>query len=181
VTTTDKALSILGGKKVLAKGSRARASKAAPARRGAARPGAAVVAGLAKRAGSPPLGIEPGEVRWVEIIRSGLPSEALERTAGELKLSVNDLSLRLGLPPRTVHRRVQKGERLTPDETEKNVRAARALAKAQQVLGDDDGRLWLLEPSRALGGEVPITLLDTADGFTAVMDELGRLEYGVVS
>ncbi|HSD19398.1 MAG TPA: antitoxin Xre/MbcA/ParS toxin-binding domain-containing protein [Anaeromyxobacter sp.] len=177
MTTTDKALSILGGKKLLAQGAR-HGRKVAPARRGSARRGAV---GLEEGAVPVPLGIEPGEVRWVEIIRSGLPSESLERTAGKLKLSVNDLSLRLGLPPRTVHRRVQKGERLTPDETEKNVRAARALAKAQQVLGDDDGRLWLLEPSRALGGEVPITLLDTADGFTAVMDELGRLEYGVVS
>lgn len=165
-----EALAILGGSKVLAKVVRRRGRGAPP--KGGPRSAAAGGAALA---------VEPGEVGWVELIRSGLPSESLERTAGELKLSVNDLSRRLGLPPRTVHRRVQKGERLTPEESEKSVRVARALAKARQLLGEEDGRLWLLEPSRALGGEVPIALLDTADGFSAVMDELGRLEHGVVS
>lgn len=166
----EEALAILGGRKVLARAVRRRSGKRAAAKSGPRR-------GLE----GAELAVEPGEVGWVDLIRSGLPSESLERTAGELKLSVNDLSRRLGLPPRTVHRRVQKGERLTPEESEKSVRVARALAKARQLLGEEDGRLWLLEPSRALGGEVPIALLDTADGFSAVMDELGRLEHGVVS
>jgi putative toxin-antitoxin system antitoxin component (TIGR02293 family) len=154
MTEADRALAILGAKRVLPRVS---------------------------RSGAVPPAIEPGEVGWIALIRAGLPSASLERTAHRLKLSVNELSRRLGLPPRTLHRRIQKGERLTPEETERNVRAARALARAQQILGDEDGRLWLLEPSRALGGEVPIMLLDTADGFTAVIDELGRLEYGVIS
>jgi uncharacterized protein (DUF2384 family) len=55
------------------------------------------------------------------------------------------------------------------------------LAKAQELLGDENGRGWVLSGNRGLGGEVPLSLLDTADGFTAVMDELGRLEYGVYS
>jgi putative toxin-antitoxin system antitoxin component (TIGR02293 family) len=119
--------------------------------------------------------------KWTQLIRSGIPSKALENTATRLQVSISELSRSLGLPARTMHRRLEKGELLSPEETERSVRAARALAKAQQVLGDENGRAWLLEACRGLTGEIPITLLDTADGFTAVIDELGRLEYGVIS
>jgi putative toxin-antitoxin system antitoxin component (TIGR02293 family) len=165
----DKALSILGGRKVLPKLRRRREADRGRSKRGAA------------RSDEPGYRLEPGEVSWVDVIRTGLPSESLERTAEALELSVNDLSRRLRLPPRTVYRRVQKRERLTQEESERSVRVARSLARAQQILGDEEGRRWLLDASRALGGQVPLTLLDTADGFTAVMDELGRLEHGVIS
>lgn len=165
----DKALSILGGRKILR---RVRKGRVAAGRR-------------AGCVGAPADGssyrLEPGEVKWVEIVRTGLPSQSIERTAEALEMSVSDLSRRLRLPPRTLYRRVQKRERLTQEESERGVRVARALARAQQLLGEKDGRRWLLEPSRALGGDVPLGLMDTADGFTAVMDELGRLEHGVIS
>lgn len=118
---------------------------------------------------------------WTALIRSRLPSASLRKTAERLGVSVNELSKTLRLPPRTLHRRVEMRQKLTSEETERNVRVARSLARAQQLLGDENGRMWLLEPCRGLGGETPISMLDTSDGFVAVMDELGRLEYGVIS
>jgi uncharacterized protein (DUF2384 family) len=47
-----------------------------------------------------------------------------------------------------------------------------ALAKA---------RLWLLAPNRALGGEVPLQMLDTDIGARQVEEVLLRLSYGVFS
>jgi putative toxin-antitoxin system antitoxin component (TIGR02293 family) len=130
---------------------------------------------------APMPGAADARMTWTGLIRKGIPSKALVSTAKHLRLSINELSQSLGLPERTVHRRVEKGQLLTPEETERSVRAARALAKAQELLGDDNGRAWLLSACRGLGGEIPVTLLDTADGFAAVIDELGRLEYGVIS
>jgi putative toxin-antitoxin system antitoxin component (TIGR02293 family) len=118
---------------------------------------------------------------WTELIRAGIPSEALAHTAERLLISVAQLSESLGLPSRTVHRRLENGELLTAEETERSLRAARVLARAQELLGEEEGRAWVLEANRALGAVVPLTLLDTADGFQAVLDELGRLEYGVIS
>jgi putative toxin-antitoxin system antitoxin component (TIGR02293 family) len=118
---------------------------------------------------------------WTMVIRSRLPSASFKRSAEHLQLSVNELSKSLRLPPRTSHRRVANRQKLTSEETERSVRVARILAKAQDLLGEEQGRAWVLEPNRALGGDAPVTLLDTADGFVAVMDELGRLEYGVIS
>jgi len=42
---------------------------------------------------------------------------------------VNELSKTLRLPARTLHRRVEKGQKLTSEETERSVRTARALAR----------------------------------------------------
>jgi putative toxin-antitoxin system antitoxin component (TIGR02293 family) len=40
-------------------------------------------------------------------------------------------------------------------------------------------RAWLQAPSRALRGEVPLSLLDTDIGTQSVEDELVRIEHGV--
>jgi len=191
----DRAIKILGGAALLEQVAKAaREKKGRPPRR----PAKGRVAAK-KRALAP--GLTPGPAsrnvythqleklfeapdersKWIALIRSRLPSVSFEKAAESLGLSVNELSQNLRVATRTLHRRLANGEQLTPEETERSLRVARALAKAQQILGDENGRAWLLEPSRALGGDAPITLFDTADGFTAVMDELGRLEYGVIS
>ena len=138
--------------------------------------------------GGPASGLGPRVIKkkwkhlgWVDVIRSGLPSGALESTGRQLRISLKDLSTNLRLPGRTLHRRIEKGERLTSEETERLVRLARAAAKAQELLGEDSGMQWVRRPCRGLAGETPLSMLDTADGFISVMDELGRLEFGVVS
>lgn len=122
-----------------------------------------------------------GDPAWAHLVREGLPSSTVRSVAEHLDVSVAELSADLGLPARTIHRRLEHGQRLTSEESERSLRVARALARAQELLGDRNGRAWLREPSRGLGGEVPVKMLDTADGFAAVMDELGRLEYGVIA
>src|ERR1039457_5921774 len=55
--------------------------------------------------------------------------------------------------------------RLTPEQSDMVIRTARTLAKAIDILGDrDKAAHWLTAPNRALGGEIPITLLDTSAG-----------------
>ena len=72
--------------------------------------------------------------------------------------------------------------RLTPQESDAVVRIAQALAKAIDVLGDKrKGAHWLATPNRALGGESPISLLDTSAGTHEVEALLDRIEYGVYS
>jgi putative toxin-antitoxin system antitoxin component (TIGR02293 family) len=167
-----EAIAILGGQDVLRHAVSGRGKKAAAGK------------GYEVKKGFDPTKsfmVRDDRTQWTPLIRAGIPSDALENTARRLGVSVNELSKDLGLPARTMHRRVEKGERLSPEETERIVRVARALAKAQELLGEENGRAWFLEANRGLGGEIPITLLDTADGFTAVIDELGRLEYGVIS
>jgi len=72
--------------------------------------------------------------------------------------------------------------RLTPEESDIVIRTARTLAKAIDILGDrKKASHWLTTPNRALGGEIPMTLLDTSAGAHEVEAVLDRIEYGVYS
>jgi Protein of unknown function (DUF2384) len=72
--------------------------------------------------------------------------------------------------------------RLTPEQSDIVIRTARTLAKAIDILGDrEKAAHWLTTPNRALGGEIPISLLDTSAGAHEVETVLDRIEYGVYS
>jgi putative toxin-antitoxin system antitoxin component (TIGR02293 family) len=67
-------------------------------------------------------------------------------------------------------------------ESSRLFRLARIFARAAQVLdGPDAAAKWLRRPQRALGGEVPLALLDTDAGAVAVERLLGRIEDAVVT
>ena len=114
-------------------------------------------------------------------LRKGLPYAALEAVMSSLDLPREVLAETLDVPPRTLARR--KRERvLRPDESDRLYRLARILARARSVLGDRAKAAgWLTRPNRALGGEVPLGMLDTDIGVQRVDHVLGRIEHGVVS
>ena len=86
----------------------------------------------------------------------------------------------LGLTKRPIARRLHAHKPLSAEESERMVRLARVFAEAKHVLGEEaKARRWLQKPSRALGGEIPLHLLDTDIGASAVFEELGRIEHGV--
>jgi putative toxin-antitoxin system antitoxin component (TIGR02293 family) len=68
---------------------------------------------------------------------------------------------------------------ITPGEPEKVVRGARIVAWATRVFGDPRrARNRLLHASRALGGETPLSMLDTDIEANAVLQERGRIDHG---
>jgi putative toxin-antitoxin system antitoxin component (TIGR02293 family) len=119
-------------------------------------------------------------IELMPLIRGGLPSAALERMARQLDLSAIATIESLGLAKRTIARRLHEHKPLSAAESERVVRLARVFAEAKHVLGEErKARRWLQKPSRALGGEIPLHLLDTDIGASAVFEELGRIEHGV--
>lgn len=114
------------------------------------------------------------------LIRRGLPPRSLESLARQMDMPTLVTAEMIGLVRRTVARRMQGRKPLDPEQSERLVRLARALAQATAILGSrEKARRWLQKPNRALGGESPITMLDTDVGAQAVLDELGRIDYGV--
>jgi putative toxin-antitoxin system antitoxin component (TIGR02293 family) len=117
----------------------------------------------------------------LDLIRKGLPASAIARVSESLDLSVKTTTELLGLAPRTIARRIERKMPLGPKESEVVVRLARVFAQAEDVLGSrDKARAWLKKPNRALGGHVPLSLLDTDLGAGTVIDVLGRIDYGVL-
>ncbi|MBC7671156.1 MAG: DUF2384 domain-containing protein [Polaromonas sp.] len=49
------------------------------------------------------------------------------------------------------------------------------------MASEEKARAWLQRPSREFGGGVPANMLETADGFSQVLMELGRIDHGIVS
>jgi len=116
-----------------------------------------------------------------EWIRQGLPFTSLERVMARFGFSREEVSVALNLPPRTLARRKQE-QRLHRDESDRLFRLVRIASQAAEVLGGDQkASCWLHTPNRALGGKLPLELLDTDLGSRQVEEVLGRIERGVQS
>jgi putative toxin-antitoxin system antitoxin component (TIGR02293 family) len=113
-------------------------------------------------------------------IKRGLPYRSFESLRARLGLSVAEAAGVLHMPPRTLARRRQT-RKLDAEESDRLYRIARIAAHAVAVFGKEEPAInWLRRPNRALGGEVPLHLLDTDLGARLVEDVLGRIEHGVV-
>jgi putative toxin-antitoxin system antitoxin component (TIGR02293 family) len=114
-------------------------------------------------------------------IREGLPYASLEAAMSSCHLDMREVTAVLHLSPRTQARRKAE-QRLSPDESDRLVRMVRLITQAREVLDDEDRAVaWLRTPNRALGGRVPLALLDTDLGARQVEQVLGRIEHGVFS
>ena len=117
-----------------------------------------------------------------DLIRKGLPSGSLIVLGEKLDLKNAALSETLGIPQRTLTRRLSRHSRLTVAESDRTVRLARVYATAVEMIGNAGKAAgWLRTPNRALGGQVPIDQLDTDLGAREVENILGRIAYGVYS
>jgi putative toxin-antitoxin system antitoxin component (TIGR02293 family) len=97
----------------------------------------------------------------------------------QLDLSLEELSVRLGLTRATIEKRKATG-RLTPDESGKVVCFARLLGHAVHLFGDlKAARRWLKEPQRILHGAVPLDYAKTDLGAREVEYLLTQLDYGI--
>jgi putative toxin-antitoxin system antitoxin component (TIGR02293 family) len=117
-----------------------------------------------------------------ELVREGLPVKALFLLAERLDIRQAEISEKIGIPQRTLTRRLAQHSRLTPAESDRTVRLAQVYATATETLGDGDkAAQWLKTPNRALRGGRPLDQLDTDPGVREVEDVLGRIAYGVYS
>ena len=112
-------------------------------------------------------------------VEGGLPVETADALVEGGALDAAEL-YRLVVPRRTLSHRRSRGGRLTPPESDRVARVARAVALAQETLGTPaKAHAWLRRPNRELGGAEPLDLLVTDQGARTVEAVLDRLAYGV--
>ena len=122
----------------------------------------------------------PAELR--RLLREGLPYAVLETVTRALNVNLTSLSRFMAISERTLARRKQTRQPLRPDESDRIYRLARTFTRAEEVLGEPaKAARWFSRPNRALGGESPLSLLDTEAGAQEVEAVLGRIEDGVYS
>lgn len=128
------------------------------------------------------VGSPNSEFEFIEIIRAGLPNEVIARVAQSSSISEDTLLESLRFAKRSSVSRESGESRLEPAESELIFRFSKVVVVATEILGDrTKARTWLLAENRALRGNRPIDLLDTAIGFDDVLDVLQRIDYGVFS
>ena len=114
-------------------------------------------------------------------IREGFPQKVVGSVMNSAGLTLKELSATLDLSPRSLQRRRVQG-RLARYESDRLYRLARIIALAKRYIGDEKAATrWLKRPNRALGGDVPLQLIDTELGARAVENILGRIAFGGVS
>jgi putative toxin-antitoxin system antitoxin component (TIGR02293 family) len=117
-----------------------------------------------------------------DVIREGLPVKSLFLLAERLNLRQAEISEKIGIPRRTLTRRLAQHSRLTAAESDRAVRLAQVFSNAIDTLGDEEkAAAWLKTPNRALRGGRPLDQLDTDPGVREVESVLGRISYGVYS
>jgi putative toxin-antitoxin system antitoxin component (TIGR02293 family) len=124
------------------------------------------------------------ELELAEAVRAGLPSTALDHLLDELAAwGASQVEVyRVVGSARTLQRKRTARTALSADESDRLARLARLLVRAEEAIGDDEkAHRWLARPNRALGGQRPLTLLDSDAGALAVEHVLGRIEHGVYS
>ena len=95
-------------------------------------------------------------------------------------VSSSEAAALMRIPVRTLTRRKQEG-RLSPEESDRLLRASRILGRAIDLFEGDrsEARQWLSRPQRALGGARPLAMATTEVGARAVERLIDQLEYGI--
>lgn len=115
-------------------------------------------------------------------MRSGVPADVIPRLASRIGISQDGLFQMLRLPKSTMKARISKNDLLSASEQDRLYRTEKVLMRALAVLEDDaSAKAWVVRKNRSLGGEAPLSLLDTEVGYELVLDTLGRIEYGIIS
>ena len=116
----------------------------------------------------------------VAAVRSGLPVSAVDDVVQSGAITNFEL-FHLVLPRKTLSNRRAAGH-LTADQSDKLVRVARLIAKAEEVFGNPEKAYrWLRRPTAPLNGEAPLKRLDTEAGARAVEELLLQIDHGIAA
>ena len=125
------------------------------------------------------LGTAPGsEFDLAAYAEEGLPTDVV-RIMTQHGLTSREVHS-LVIPQRTLKHRRSRRERLSRDESDRAVRAARLLARAQSVFGERDKALgWMRQPKQRFNGRAPFQIMETEAGGRLVEEMLIQIDEGM--
>lgn len=117
----------------------------------------------------------------VEIIRNGLPFEAIEQISEQLDTSIKSVLAILSIPQTTYNKKKSENAVLDSKSSEIVMMISEVLDFGVVVFNYEEEKFtrWLKKPNLSLGGHTPQSLLDTVIGIEEVRNALNRIEYGI--
>lgn len=117
----------------------------------------------------------------VDLGEKGLTKASLLELANYLEFSTAQMARLLPITERTIQR-YSRSTRLSHAVSDHLLEIARVAVRGVDVFEDKDRFLaWMQRSNVALGNRKPMDLLASKLGIDLVIDELGRIEHGLVS
>lgn len=110
--------------------------------------------------------------------RKGIQKSMLLSIARESGLTLKELSSYLRISTRSIQDK-ESSQLIAPGPSERALYIAKMFKSGIATFGSRDKfRNWLNSENQAMGGEKPVSYLDTFSGIQLVLDELNAIEYG---
>ena len=117
----------------------------------------------------------------VELGSIGVTKNAVSHLANYLSLSWKQVADLLPVTERTLQRYTSH-QHFNPAVSEQVLHIAKVLAKGTEVFQEKRKLLlWLNTPHKVFSGNTPFAMLGSRFGTELVLEELGRIEFGVYS
>ena len=117
----------------------------------------------------------------IDVIRGGVLARVVDDMAEYLDVPKNVIFAVLHTPESTAHRLIKDNRHLDSAASERVVRVADITRMAEETFGGrDSATQWLKSQNLALGGETPLSMLDTEPGAGEVRRLLHSINYGGV-
>lgn len=117
----------------------------------------------------------------MHVIREGVSKKDLEILKASAKMDYTSLAKALSVTRATLINK-KRGERFNSGLSEKIVGLADLYSFGFEVFENEEVfTQWMQKPNKALGGEIPVDVIDNQFGREEVKNVLGRIAYGVYS
>jgi len=121
---------------------------------------------------------EISETDFLTGARNGIQKSRLLSIARETGLTLKELSSYLRISTRSIQEK-EPTQFIAPGPSERALYIARLFKLGSDVFGSlEKFHNWLNIENSVMGGEKPVSYLDTFSGIQLVMDELNAIEYG---
>ena len=117
----------------------------------------------------------------IELSKKGISKKALNHLIKYTSLTTSQIAKLLPITERTIQR-YAAGDCFNAAVSEQILEIAQIVARGEEVFGDKQKFLtWMHYENTALANKKPYDLLNSRFGTDLIMDELGRIEHGVIS
>jgi putative toxin-antitoxin system antitoxin component (TIGR02293 family) len=121
-------------------------------------------------------------VELVKLSRKGITISLFEEIVQSSAYSIKQWSKFLHLTERTIQRYKKEKRKFESLQSERIIEIAKLQLKGKEVFGSKEYyEEWMNSKIIALGNIRPIELLDSSFGIEMLMDELGRIEHGILA
>lgn len=120
------------------------------------------------------------DLEMADLVMEGLSFKVLDTLLDSKVLATDEIPLIM--PRSTYFKHRKNAEHLTPEQSDRAERFARAFVLAMAVFKHEQkAARWLRTPNRAMSARRPIDLLQTDAGMRTVEAILGRIAHGIFS